>query len=747
MKSVNQISTLPTFLHLPKLPKLDPVILPLSGLGILIIILNIIKVSLKGKTKKTATARWANVKELKRCRKTAKTALVKPKFNRAAYYITEPIGTPPIPPKRAASSNKTKVLLPQINRGTIVVGGAGSGKTANAIDPVILSALRQGFSLALYDYKFGVGGQSELIVPYALSQGYQVRILAPGFDISQTCNLLDRLKDDRDLAGARELVEVISENTGESDTKKDNFFDPAGNAVLSGAFLMAKWVATKTENPDLANILMVNQILSLPSLSQRLIAAREHIEPWVYSAFSVLTGSSSAEGKNVTEAGILANAVKTLAPLVLPNFLPAFCGTSTFPHFDPQDPLKVDGKQLIVFGVNKDNRASTIPLVATAMQQIISHNLKPGREQPLVIALDEFPTLSLKIVLNWLNEERFNGASIIVGVQYLGQIIARYGKDWSDGFLASCATKIWFNPGEDNTAQYLSKSLGEQELALASRSSTVNYGKNGEGSHSTNDQLHKKPLIEAHAIRQLPQGACIIESPGVGDKQVAGVPFQHHFSYSERDSKAFRDKSAREFAQIRELMVAGQQGLINTDYSQKLAEYNAILDKLLPLAESAEKTSTSEPLNLLGTQISAHFSGLGYDISEFEIEPSQKYHIPPELIHGGKFSIEIENLPRLIAFNHSPADSHRKLDDYNLILTKILTPSQPKLAAPNPELPNVTGEMLSEHFRSLGHDLSEFKIELTYKYQIPPELIKGDNFAIEIENLPRLLTYNNSPST
>jgi hypothetical protein len=66
-------------------------------------------------------------------------------------------------------------------------------------------------------------------------------------------------------------------------------------------------------------------------------------------------------------------------------------------------------------------------------------------------------------------------------------------------------------------------------------------------------------------------------------------------------------------------------------------------------------------------------------------------------------------------FNHSPL----KLDEYNLILTGILTPSQPKLASPNPELPNVTGEMLSEHFRKLGHDLSEFKIELTHKYQIP----------------------------
>lgn len=743
MKYINQISVSPNIPQLPKLPKLDPVVLPLGGLGILIIILNIIKSSLKSQTKKTATARWASIAELKRCRKMAKTAIASPKFNRAAYYITEPIGTPPISPQQASGNSKTKVFLPQINRGTIVVGGAGSGKTANAIDPAILSALRQGFSLALYDYKFGTGGQSELIVPYAISQGYQVRILAPGFDISQTCNLLDRLKDDKDLAGARELVEVISENTGESDTKKDNFFDPAGNAVLSGAFLMAKWVATKEQNPDLANILMVNQILSLPSLSQRLIAARENIEPWVYSAFSVLTGSSSAEGKNVTEAGILANAVKTLAPIVLPNFLPAFCGTSTFPHFDPQDPLSVDGKQLIVFGVNKDNRASTIPLVATAMQQIISHNLKPGRKQPLVIALDEFPTLSLKIVLNWLNEERFNGASIIVGVQYLGQIIARYGKDWSDGFLASCATKIWFNPGEDNTAQYLSKSLGEQELAISNRSNTVNYGKNSGDSRSTNDQLHKKPLIEAHAIRQLPQGACIIESPGVGDKQVAGVPFQHHFSYSDREATAFRSKSAKQFAQIRALMVDSQQSLLDTDYSQKLTEYNAILDKLLPLPHSTKKSTKPEPTTLSGAQISNHFSGLGYDINEFYIEPHQQYIIPPELICEGKFSIEIQDLPKLLAHNHQPqSESKQKMADYNTILSKLLSPATTKIDRQTSEPLSAIGKDLSEHFMGLGYDLSQYQIEPTKKYYVPSELLNGSTVQIEIQDLPRLLEYN-----
>jgi type IV secretion system protein VirD4 len=746
MKSVNQTSTVPTIPHLPKLPKLDPSLLPIGGLVILWIILHNIRHRV-GKKAKTATARWAHDRELKRCRQMGKTAIAKPQFNKAAYYITEPVGTLPVSPQQAARGTNIKVYLPQINRGMLVVGGAGSGKTANAIDPAILSALRQGFSLALYDFKFGTGGQSELIIPYALSQGYQVRILAPGFDISQTCNLLDRLKDDKDLAGARELVEVISENTGESDTKKDNFFDPAGNAVLSGAFLMAKWVAIKENNPDLANILMVNQILSLSNLSLRLIAAKDDIEPWVYSAFSVLTGSSSSDGKNVTEAGILANAVKTLAPLVLPNFLPAFCGTSTFPHFDPQDPLKVDGKQLVVFGVDKDNRASTIPLVATAMQQIISHNLKPGRAQPLVIALDEFPTLSLKVVLNWLNEERFNGASIIVGVQYLGQIIARYGKDWSDGFLASCATKIWFNPGEDSTAQYISKSLGEEELSIVNDSRTYNFNtggsKNGsDGSRSVNDQLHKKALIEAHAVRQFPQGACVIESPGVGTKGVAGVPFQHRFSFSERESGAVRDKSAREFARVRELIVEGQGGEARVDYSYKLAEYNQILERLLPLPESQAEAMGKEPLHLLGSKISTHFSGLGYDISEFAIEPARRYYIPPTLIKGGKFSIEIQDLPQVLAFNHPVEEFEQKLAHYHTILAKLLSPAPKQLDLASPEPANISGKRLSEHFSGLGHTLSEFTIEPARKYYIPPELMNGQNFAIEIEDLSQLLAYN-----
>jgi type IV secretion system protein VirD4 len=652
MKSANQSSTsiIPAA-SLAGLSQIDPAMALIIVAGIAFAILNVF-MARTGRKGKTATARWANDAERDNCTRIAKKAIADPKFDRAAYYITEPIGAPVDSPQKLDNS---RIFIPQINRGVLVVGGAGAGKTANCIDPAILSAIAQGFTVTLFDFKFGRGGQAETIVPYAIEQGYDVRVLAPGFDLSQTCNLLDRLQDDEDLASARELVSVIVENTGETGAKKDSFFDPAGIAVLSGAFLLAKSIAKQENNPDLANLLMVNQILNLPHLSKRLIASRDLIEPWAYTAFGVLTGSSSPDGKNPTEAGILATAIKTLTPMVLPNYLPSFCGTSTFPCFDPTDPLKVDGKQLIVFGVDKDNRASTVPLIATAMHQIISYNLKPGREQPLIIALDEFPTLNLKIVLNWLNEERFNGCSLIIGVQYLGQLVARYGRDWAKGFQASCATKVWFNPGEDETAQHISKSLGEEELELASKSRTFNSGQHSGNSRSVNHQLHRKALIEAHAIRQFPQGACIIESPAVGDRQVAGVPYRHQFLYSQDKSDRFKTRSARNFAQIRNVIIEQHGQLQNTNYSQKLAEYTAILERLLPMSgQISQVNQNSDLLWIKGSQIIDLLQPNGLDLAKIHVDPERKYFIPPELIENEQLALSLDVLPQLIEFNQAP---------------------------------------------------------------------------------------------
>jgi type IV secretion system protein VirD4 len=568
--------------------KADPqlAIIGLMLVGIAIMTLLRSRIPKKGKT---ARARWANADDIKNSRKAGLACVGKnSQFNDATYYIQEPIG---MPPQQWKSPDKAKniLFLSQINCGTLVIGGAGWGKTLNFIEPAAISAILESCSIVLFDYKFDNNGLAESLMPVAIDRGYQVRTLAPGSVLSGTFNIFDLIKNSADLAGVREVIGCLVRNNTSKDVKTDGFFDPGGRTILEGAFLMARWVAEYLNVPSYANILMASQILSLSNLSKRLELHRDKIPTWCYSAFSILTSSSGEGEKNNTEGGLLATAAKFLSPMILPNFLDNFCGTSTFPCFNPNEPLKVDGKQMIVFGVNQASEQSTLPLIATALEQIVSYNLKYHRDRPLVIILDEFDTLNMPVILDWLNRYRSSGCSLIIGIQYLGQL-EKYGKARAEGFLASCATKIWFNPGNPETAKVLSDLLCKQEIELPTVSKSTNSGKGSGTSRTTGTQLHQVSLLEPHEPLNFPKGTCVIQAPTVGNKDEVALPYKHSFKFSKKLNAKFRAESKQKYRVLcdvaRRSKPEGQQ-----DYAQLMREYYQILNDILPLNSQTEEVT------------------------------------------------------------------------------------------------------------------------------------------------------------
>jgi type IV secretion system protein VirD4 len=556
----------------------NPSVTMFAGLLAVFVVITILS-GMSPKKGKTARGRWASAGDIGNSKKIGLACVGdKSKYNNATYYIQEPIGTPPSKWKNPAKSKP--LYFPQINRGVLVVGGAGSGKTASFIEPATISAIFQGATIVLFDYKFDNGGLAESLMPIAIDKGYQVRTLAPGSVLSGTFNVCDLIKSSADLAGAREVVSCMVRNTSSKDAKTDGFFDAGGASILEGAFLMAKWMAEVYDDPSYSNILMVSQILSLSNLSKRLELNRHRIPPWCFSAFSILTASGGDE-KNDTEGGLLATAAKFLSPMILPNFLASFCGTSTFPRCDP-DPLKADGKQMLVFGVNQNNERSTLPLIATALEQIVSYNLKYKRSRPLVIVLDEFATLNLPVALDWLNRFRSSGCSLIIGIQYLGQLEARYGKADSEGFLASCATKVWFNPGNPDTAKTLSEILGKQEVELPNVSKSKSFGKGGGGSQTQSTHLHQIALLEPHEPLQFPQGTCVIQSPAVGSKTEVGLPYRHNFRFSPKLNDVFRDESASKY-QVLCKAAEHVKSKEEVDYSALMKGYYKMLDGIISM--------------------------------------------------------------------------------------------------------------------------------------------------------------------
>ena len=361
---------------------------------------------------------------------------------------------------------------------------------------------------------------------------------------------------------------------------------------------MARWVAEYLNEPSYANILMASQILSLSNLSKRLELHRDKIPPWCYSAFSILTSSSGEGEKNNTEGGLLATAAKVLSPMIIPNFLDNFCGTSTFPRFSSDEPLKVDGKQMLVFGVNQANEQSTLPLIATALEQIVSYNLKYHRDRPLVIILDEFDTLNMPVVLDWLNRYRSSGCSLIIGIQYLGQL-EKYGKARAEGFLASCATKIWFNPGNPETAKVLSDLLSKQEIELPTVSRSTNSGKGGT-SRTTGTQLHQVSLLEPQEPLNFPKGTCIIQAPTVGNKDEVGLPHKHSFKFNKKLNARFRAECKRKYRVLCDVASSGKLE-VPKDYAQLMREYQQVLDGILPLNSHTEEITQdmAEPIATL----------------------------------------------------------------------------------------------------------------------------------------------------
>ena len=102
-----------------------------------------------------------------------------------------------------------------------------------------------------------------------------------------------------------------------------------------------------------------------------------------------------------------------------PAILSVFCGKSTIP-------LDMEGKQLLIIGMDRERRDVVAPLLATVLHMIITRNVtSKRRKDPLVVSLDEVPTLFLPNLVQWLNENREDGLCCILGFQTMMQQIGR----------------------------------------------------------------------------------------------------------------------------------------------------------------------------------------------------------------------------------------------------------------------------------------------------------------------------------
>jgi type IV secretory pathway TraG/TraD family ATPase VirD4 len=470
----------------------------------------------EGKKVGVASAHWAGATE----KKAARSVAIKQINERRRDGLTTWINTPIISTLKNPRTKDGKVIKrfeisPQVNtvfipdgqRGTTVCGAPGSGKTFSVIDPMIRSVIDQGFPICLYDFKFP-GGQAEIHAAYARNKGYDVRIFAPGFEGSESCNLLDFLKSADDSETAGQIAKVLNKNFSLNGGKggEDPFFQLSGDQLIKAVLQLAKL----SEFPD---FLTCQKILALDSseLIDRVKAA--DISPWVKTSWDQFMSMRESEK---TAASVAAIASLMFTNFVSPDILPCLCGKSTIP-------LDLEGKQMIIFGMDQNRRDIVGPILATVMHMIVVRNIAKKRIDPLAVFLDELPTIALPNLVNWLNESRSAGFCGVLGYQNMTQLEQAYGKETSRAILSGCNTKFIFNPGEYESAKYFSDYLGDEEIRYKQKSRSSS--KDG-GSYSTSDQDKTKKMFSPEEFLKLPAGSCVFINPAYANQTEASIPMK-----------------------------------------------------------------------------------------------------------------------------------------------------------------------------------------------------------------------------
>ena len=473
-----------------------------------------------GRKSRLATSRWAKGGDRSRAKKRAKQQINGREKNKVTLWVNGPkinaVHREEKPTRYKILGDHKTIYIPDAQRGMSVIGGPGTGKTFGVLDPVIRSAIAQGFPLCLYDFKYPA--QTQRVAALAQAAGYEVNIFAPGFPESQVCNPLDFIQDATDAATARQIAEVLNRNFKLSAAQTDDpFFSNSGDQLVEATLLLAKALP----HPD---VMTAYTILSDPDLINRLKGINS-VNPWVGVAFGQLLSTAKSEK---TVASIVSTAALVFTRFMKAGMLPAFCGKSTLP-------LDMTGKRLLIFGMDRNKRDVVGPLVATVLHMVITRNVTQPRTDPLVVVLDELPTLYLPNLVQWLNENREDGLCTLIGYQNQTQLEKAYGKELAQAIFGGTASKFMFNPQSAESADMFSRMLGDEEIRYKSKSRNIGSGKS---SITRADQERTRRLFAPEQFNRLPQGHCIYINPAYGSRKEGSVPQKLKIKVTPREIKA-----------------------------------------------------------------------------------------------------------------------------------------------------------------------------------------------------------------
>ena len=141
-------------------------------------------------------------------------------------------------------------------------------------------------------------------------------------------------------------------------------------------------------------------------------------------------------------------------------------------------------------------------------------SLTPSDTRRIWIILDELPTLQkLPYLPECFAESRKFGGCLVAGVQSIAQLRKIYGNNAAEEISGLCNTRLFFREPSSDTAQWVSKELGQSEIEEVKEG--ISYGESAMRSGiSISRQQSNRQIVNSSEIMRLNDLEAYIRLPG-----------------------------------------------------------------------------------------------------------------------------------------------------------------------------------------------------------------------------------------
>lgn len=378
---------------------------------------------------------------------------------------------------------------------TLVIGGAGSGKTRFYGKVNLIQA---NTSFVVLDPK----GENLRDTGHLLeAKGYKVRVLdLINMEKSHCYNPFVYLKDDNDVQ--RLVTNLFKATTPKGSQSNDPFWDTAASMLLLALIFYLKYEAPKEEQnfPMVMELLRAGEVREendeyqspLDELFERLeMRDSEHIAVKYYKDYH----SGSAKTLKSIQITLAARLEKfnlsSLAALTVTDDL---------------ELPSLGEEKVALFALIPDNDTSYNFLVSILYTQLFQQlfylaDHKHGGRLPVHVhfLMDEFANVSLPDDFDKiLSVMRSREVSVSIILQNLAQLKALFEKQW-ESIVGNCDEFLYLGGNEQGTHKYVSELLGKATIDMNTYGKSTGHS----GNYSTNYQISGRELLTPDEVRML----------------------------------------------------------------------------------------------------------------------------------------------------------------------------------------------------------------------------------------------------